>query len=131
MVGLVNIYRYMEDNIQSGEDYARVIINTIIEGELDLPREERMDSRMLQYWCEEIQIFANKTWEEYIIGDRDTYLFSESELKKLYENAGLKYASDILNSLVDREMIEVSVAEGGDLQYSLTEKGKKYTLGDN
>ena len=32
---------------------------------------------------------------------------------------------------VDKEMIEVSVAEGGDLQYSLTEKGKKYTLGDD
>lgn len=120
----------MEDNIQSGEDYARVVINAIIEGELDMPKDQRMDSRMLQYWCEEIQTFANQTWEEYIMGNRESYMFSESELKKLYENAGLKYASDILNGLVDREMIEVSVGEGGDLLYSLTEKGRKYTLED-
>ena len=120
----------MEDNIQSGEDYARVIINAIIEDELDMPKDQRMDSKMLQYWCEEIQIFANQTWKEYIMGNRESYMFTESELKKLYENAGLKYASDILNGLVDKEMIEVSVGEGGDLLYSLTEKGRKYSLED-
>ena len=120
-----------EDNIQSGEDYARIIIETIIEGELSLPKEERIDSKMLQYWCEEIQIFSNKTWEEYIMGNRESYMFSEGELKKLYENAGLKYASDILNGLVDKEMIEVSVSEKGELVYSLTEKGRNYTLEDD
>lgn len=120
-----------EENIQSGEDYARVIIETIIEGELSLPKEERIDSKMLHYWCEEIQIFANETWEEYIIGERDSYLFSEGELRKLYENAGLKYASDILNGLVDKDMIKVGVSENGELVYSLTEKGKDYMLGED
>jgi hypothetical protein len=118
-----------KDNIQSGEDYAKVLIDIIVEGELDLSQEQRMDSKMLQYWTEEIDRYAKETWHKYIIGARESYLFDEDEMHKLYENAGLKYASDILNGLVDKEMIEVGVKEDGELVYSLTEKGKNYVIG--
>lgn len=120
-----------KDNIQSGEDYAKVLINIIVEGELDLPREDRMDSKMMQYWSEEIKKFANETWHKYIVGDRETYLFDEDEMHKLYENAGLRYASDILNGLIDKDMVEVGVREDGELVYSLTDKGKNYVIGED
>jgi len=120
-----------KNNIQSGEDYAKVLIDIIIEGELGLSQKERMDSKMLQYWSEEINRFAKETWYKYILGARESYLFDEDEMHKLYENAGLKYASDILNGLVDKEMVEVGVREGGELVYSLTEKGKNYVIGED
>jgi hypothetical protein len=113
------------DNIQSGQDYARLLINTIFEGELELSEDARMDSRLLQYWSEEIMTYADITWQDYITGKRETYLFDDMEFRQLFEKAGLKYASDILNGLVDKDMIQVGVREDGELVYSLTEKGKK------
>lgn len=115
-----------QDNIQSGQDYARIIINTIFEGELSLSEDMRMDSKLLQYWSDEIMTHADKTWQEYIIGERETYIFYDEEFRQLFENAGLRYASDILNGLVDKDMVQVGVREDGELVYSLTEKGKDH-----
>jgi hypothetical protein len=120
-----------KDNIQSGEDYAKILINIIVDGELDLPKGERMDSKLLQYWSDEIGKFADETWRKYLTGERETYLFDEDEMYRLYENAGMRYASDILNGLVDKEMVQVGVREGGELVYSLTEKGKDYVIGED
>lgn len=117
----------MED-INSARDYARIVINTIVESELEIAKEERIDSTLMHYWCDEIDKFAKKTWQEYIIGERDTYVFSDVEFRDLFNNAGLRYASDILDGLVDEEMIQVGVRGDGELVYSLTEKGKDYTL---
>lgn len=119
-----------KDNIQSGQDYAKVLIDIIIEGELSYPQKDRMDSRLLNYWTEEIKNFADETWQKYIVGQRESYLFDEDEMKVLYEKAGLRYASDILNGLIDKEMIEVGVREDGELVYSLTDKGRDYVVGD-
>lgn len=115
----------MED-INSAEDYARLVINTIIEGELEIPKGERMDSSLLNYWCDEINKFAKKTWHQYIIGERETYIFTDVEFRGLFENAGMRYASDILEGLVEKEMVSMGVRNDGELVYSTTEKGKKY-----
>jgi len=120
-----------KDNIQSGQDYARALIDQIVVGELDVPANERIDSKLLQYWCEEIQDFAEVTWTDYLTGKRESYLFDEDEIRGLYEKAGLRFASDILNSLVDKEMIGVGVRNDGELVYSLTEKGKKHLEGED
>lgn len=119
-----------KDNIQSGEDYARLMINTIMEGELELPKKERMDARLLQYWCDEISTFANEAWHAYITGTRESYLFDDVEFRKLFDNAGLRYASDILNGLVDKDMIQVGVREDGEMVYSLTDKGRDHVMGE-
>lgn len=119
-----------KDNIKSGQDYAKVLIDIIVEGELSYPRKDRMDSRLLNYWLEEIKNFADKTWHEYITGKRESYLFDEEEMRELYEKAGLRYASDILNGLIDKEMVQVGVSENGEFVYSLTDKGKNYVIGD-
>lgn len=120
-----------KDNIQSGEDYARMMIDTIMDGELELPTKDRMDSKLLQYWCDEISTFADQTWQAYITGQRESYLFEEKEFRNLFENAGLRYASDILNGLVDKEMVQVGVRQDGELVYSLTEKGKDHVVGED
>jgi hypothetical protein len=116
------------ENISSGQDYAQLLINNLIEGELEVPEEERMDSRFLLYWCEEISTFADQTWQDYILGNRESYKFQEEEIRKLFEKAGLRYASDLLDGLVDKEMVQVGVRQDGELVYSLTEKGKDITV---
>lgn len=114
------------ENIHSGQDYARLVIDTMTEAELTLPEDERMDDRLLKYLFEEIEAFAPETWYLYLTGKRDTFMFDDKEFKKLFENAGLKYASDILNGLVDKEMVQVGVREDGELVYSMTDKGRDY-----
>lgn len=119
-----------DQNIQSGHDYARIVIETLTSTELTLPEDERMDDRLMYYMCEEVEAFANVAWSDYIIGKRETYLFDDEEFRKLFENAGLKYASDLLNGLVDKEMVQVGVREDGELVYSITDKGKGYIEGN-
>jgi hypothetical protein len=114
----------MKENINSGEDYAKLLINTIVNAEVDLPTDKRMDAGLIKYWCHEIKEYADITWNEYIIGEREDYIFTDTEMMKLFEKAGMRYASDVLDGLVDKEMLEVSVSPEGELLYGLTEKGK-------
>lgn len=115
----------MDKNINSGEDYAKVLINTIVEAEIDIPADQRIEAGLMKYWCDEIREYADITYNAYIIGKREDYIFSDIEMQKLFEKAGMRYASDILDGLVDKEMLEVSVSPEGELLYGLTEKGKK------
>jgi hypothetical protein len=117
-------------SIKSGRDYAQMLMNTIIEGESTLPQSQRMDNRLLEYWFEEIRMFADETWLKYITGKRESYLFDDEEFKKLFEDAGMRYASDILNGLIDKELVQVGVREDGELVYSMTDKGREYVKGE-
>lgn len=119
------------ENISSGQDYARVITDRLIQTETEVSFDERMDPVLLEYWCEEIREYADVTWSDYIIGKRDSFKFDEDEVKKLYEKAGMRFAADILDSLVDKEMVQVGVRNDGELVYSLTEKGKDYVQGED
>ena len=114
----------MKENINSGEDYAKLLINTIVNAEVDLPTNERMDASLIRYWCNEIKEYADITWNKYIIGEREDFIFTDAEMKGLFEKAGMRYASDILDGLVDKDMLEVSISPKGELLYGLTEKGK-------
>lgn len=119
------------ENISSGQDYARVITDRLIQTETEVSFDERMDPVLLEYWCEEIREYADVTWNDYIIGKRDSFKFDEDEVRKLYEKAGMRLAADILDSLVDKEMVQVGVRNDGELVYSLTEKGKDYVQGED
>ena len=119
------------ENISSGQDYARVITDRLIQTETEVSFDERMDPVLLEYWCEEIREYADVTWNDYIIGKRDSFKFDEDEVRKLYEKAGMRFAADILDSLVDKEMVQVGVRNDGELVYSLTEKGKDYVQGED
>lgn len=120
----------MLDNIDSGAAYAEVLINTIMEGEKDLPESEKLPANLLAYWCEEIEIYADQTWVDYISGKRNHFSFSETEFRDLFEKAGMRYTDDVLNGLVDKDLIRVGVREDGEIVYSTTDKGKQ-TLKDH
>jgi hypothetical protein len=113
------------DNIETGKDYARIVINTIIEGELDIPEEERMDTAHIHFLTKEIEKMADDTWMDYITGDRESFMFTEEEMYLIWERSGLAYTDHLLNELVDKGMVEVGIGVSGDLLYKATEEAKR------
>lgn len=113
----------MKDNINSGEDYAKILIDTLRE-----TPDPIMPPELLDYWCENIYDMAVKSYNDYIVGKKEYFELSMEEVEKAYEEAGLKYTQDILNGMLDKDLIKALIDETGEIVYSLTEKGKKYRL---
>ena len=67
----------MLENITSGEDYSKVIIENIINTELELPKDEQASSVFLTIWFNQIKSLADETYSEYMKGNRDTFIFDE------------------------------------------------------
>ena len=115
------------NSIESGNDYARLLIDEILKDEDDAPLNKKMPILLLSFWIDEIKILADETWRQYIIGKRDSYEFTPDEFDQTFNKAGLKYTEELLDGLVDKGMVEVRVGETGDLLYKLTEEGTKIT----
>lgn len=113
------------NNINSGSDYAQLVIDTILKAEEALPMDQQMPIDLLTHLTKLIEELADKHYAEYIIGKRETFLFNDVELTDLFNKAGELFVSDMVDSLVDKEMLEVSVDEKGEFLYGLSEKGKK------
>jgi hypothetical protein len=113
----------MQDNINSGEDYAKILIDILRE-----TPDPSMPSELLEYWCESVYDLAVKSYNDYILGNKDYFQLTVEEIEKAYEDAGLKYTQDILNGMLDKDLIKALIDETGEIVYSLTEKGKKYRL---
>ncbi len=115
------------NQINSGSDYAQLVIENILETERTLPVDQQMPIDLLTHLTKLVETEADKYYAEYIIGKRETFLFSDVELIDLFDKAGELYVSDILNGLVDKDMLEVSVDENGEFLYGLSELGKQVT----
>jgi hypothetical protein len=115
----------MLDNINSGADYAQIVIDTIIEGEKQIPEHAQMPIALLEYLTEEIQTQADIHYNEYIIGKRDTFMFSDVELEEMYNKAGERYVGEMLDGLVEKGMITMHIGEDGEFLYGLSEQGRQ------
>jgi Pyruvate/2-oxoacid:ferredoxin oxidoreductase gamma subunit len=114
-----------QPNINSGDDYAHVVMNVIIENEKLLPKAEQMPIDLVTCLSQLVHERANQYYEEYIIGKRDVYLFSDVDLVEMFNKAGETYVSDMVDQLVDKDVLEVSVDEEGEFLYGLTDLGKQ------
>lgn len=112
----------MNHDINSGEDYARLLTSSIKEADGPLPDE------LVEYWCENVWEMAVNSYNDYITGKKDDYLLSDEDITEAYERAGIRYTQEILNGMVDKGVVQVNVGEGGEILYSLTEEGKKHRL---
>ena len=118
------------NDINSGSDYAQTVIDAILETERTLPVDQQMPLDLLTHLTRLIEINADKYYTEYVIGKRETFLFSDVDLVNMFEKAGELYVSDMIDGLVDKDMLEVSVDEKGEFLYGLSEKGKKVVEAD-
>jgi hypothetical protein len=112
-------------DINSGDDYAQILMDTIIEGEKSIPEKEQMPIDLLTNLSKLIHDKANEYWDEYIIGKRDTFVFEVGEMEDMFNKAGEMYVSDMVDQLVDKDVLEVSVDDEGEFLYGLTELGKQ------
>ena len=113
------------NNINSGADYAQLVIEGILEVERTLPVDQQMPLGLLTYLTELIEEQADEYYTAYVIGKRETFMFSDVELNKLFNKAGELFVGDILDGLVDKDMLEVSIDKNGEILYSATKKGIK------
>ena len=113
------------NNINSGNDYAQLLIDEILKDEDSAPLNKKMPILLLSFWINEIKTLADETWKQYIIGKRDSYEFTLDEFDQTLNRAGLKYTEELLDGLVDKGVVEVRVGEKGDMLYGLTEEGIK------
>lgn len=114
-------------NITSGGDYALLLINTLLESQNEVQDEHKLDSTMLKNLFKRIHEYANFSWEEYIKGGRESYLFAEDEMEMIFEIAIRDTTDELIEGLVEKDMVSIAaVNEEGELLYSLTEKGKEY-----
>lgn len=114
----------MLENVKSGEEYAELLIDNIVETELDLPAEERMDADLLRLWCEQISVKADKTWIEYIAGAREHFAFTDDDMADTFNRAGEKFANVLIDGLIDKDMLQVVVDSEGKFLIELTQSGK-------
>ena len=114
----------MLENIYSGSDYAKLIIEGIMEVEESFPVDKRMNESLLQYWIEEIKKRADEKYNAYLIGEIDDFIFELNELESLFETASRKHVDDTLTSLLEKDLLSMSIDEHGDIVYSLSDKGR-------
>ena len=124
----------MENDFKDAEHYASTIRDIILNTEPD-PEDEPMPVNLINYWADNMYDACYKAYNDYIIGKRDDYRLSDTESYEQYEKAGLRFTQELVNGMVDRDLLEVSVSPEGDLLYSTTEKGKtamfEYELDNN
>ena len=115
------------DNINSGAEYAQLLVNNILETESTISEAEQLPIGILTYWFKYINDNANINYTAYIMGNRESYMFTDVEMTDMFNKAGERYTGDLLDSMVDKDLLQVSVSEEGELLYGLSEKGKQYT----
>jgi len=115
----------MLENINSGADYANIIINSLMEVEQDLSDDEKTESGFLKHHFITISELADQTYSDYITGKRESYMFTEEEFVSTAHKAKENYIQELLNGMVDKDLLEVSIGESGDLLYGLSDSGKE------
>jgi len=118
------------DNINSGNDYAQLLIDTILKAEREIPENEQIPIDLLTLWVEGIQEAAEQSYLEYVTGKRETFLLSDVEMKDLFEKAGREYVVGLIDNMVDNDILETYIDEEGDILYGLTDKGKQTVIDD-
>lgn len=114
----------MLENVNSGAEYAQIVISTILETESEVPEEHQMPIKMLTFLFKEVNKKADINYKEYITNNKETFLFSDVDMKKIFNNAHKQYVSGLLDMMVDKDLLEVSVDVDGSLLYGLSKKGK-------
>lgn len=120
-----NKIKVINHNIKSANDYAQLLIEGILEVENLLPPHERLSKEMLGFWFNEIKKTVDITYNDYIIGKRDYYMLDGDEMYQIFETAHTLYVDDVLTGMLNKNLLSMSVGDGGDILYSLSDEGRE------
>lgn len=66
---------------------------------------------------------CKESYLQYIIGKKEDYLLTDTEINNCFENACLIYTQQILDEMVELGLVD-TVEENGEILYKLTENGE-------
>ena len=102
-------------NIQSGDDYANLLI-----GDLRVMTEkEGMEEELFVIWEKHIRKLCNLRYYQYVSGDVESFMLSESEMMQTYKDSTLEYTGELLASLVEKGKVSMAINEEGEILYGL------------
>jgi hypothetical protein len=107
------------------KDYYLELVQAIDEGDSQLSEEKKLPFEFKNMFRNKLKSLTKKSWTEAESLERESYMLSDDELEKAWDDSMTEYTSSILRNLSDKELIEVSVREDGEIVYSLSEKGKQ------
>jgi hypothetical protein len=111
----------MKDNtFTSSEQYGLHLSYELAKISTNLPDE------LVDIWCDDVYHLAIQSYDAYIIGTKDYYQLTAEEIEESYKRASVKFTEQLIDGMVDKELLQVSIDQEGEFLYSLTEKGKEY-----
>ena len=114
----------MENDFRDAEHYALTIKDIILNTEPE-PGDEPMPDTLIKYWANNMYRACYDAYTNYVLGKREDYRLTDEEAGNEFEKAGLQFTQELVDGLVDKDYLQVSVSPEGEFLYSATEKGKK------
>ena len=102
-------------NIQSGDDYADLLIDDL----RIMTEQEGMEEDLFKLWEKHIRKLCNLRYYQYVSGDVDNFMLSEQEMMQTYKDSTLEYTGEILSSLVEKGEVSMSVNPDGEILYGI------------
>ena len=102
-------------NIQSGDDYANLLINDL----RVMTEKEGMEEELFVIWEKHIRKLCNLRYYQYVSGDVESFMLSESEMMQTYKDSTMEYTGEILASLVEKGKVSMAINEEGEILYGL------------
>ena len=102
-------------NIQSGDDYANLLINDL----RVMVEIEGMEEELFVIWEKHIRKLCNLRYYQYVSGDVESFMLSESEMMQTYKDSTMEYTGEILASLVEKGKVSMAINEEGEILYGL------------
>ena len=102
-------------NIQSGDDYADLLIDDL----RIMTEQEGMEEDLFKLWEKHIRKLCNLRYYQYVSGDVDDFMLSEQEMLQTYRDSTLEYTGEILSSLVEKGEVSMSINPDGEILYGV------------
>jgi hypothetical protein len=106
----------LEDfNIQSGDDYADLLISDL----RIMTEQEGMEEDLFKVWEKHIRKLCNLRYYQYVSGDVESFMLTEQEMMQTYKDSTLEYTGEILSELVEKGKVSMSINQDGEILYGL------------
>lgn len=106
------------NSIRSGDHYADLLLADLSV----LMAEAGMDERLFEIWSDKLRELCNTRYYEYISGEIETFLLTDTEVMDLYKDSTLEFTGEVLGELVDKGEVSISIREDGEILYGLPRK---------
>lgn len=102
-------------SIQSGDDYANLLINDL----RVMVEIEGMEEDLFKVWEKNIRKLCNLRYYQYVSGDVESFMLSEKEMLQTYKDSTLEYTGELLASLVEKGEVSMAINQDGEILYGL------------